>query len=255
MYVIYTPRGQALEYAPLATNPYRGCGHACRYCYVPSVLRMDREEFDSGANKRKNYLSLLRKDCKHLADNPQEIDQVLFCFTTDPYHPGNTRLTRESLQTLIEFDIPFCTLTKGGTRSLRDIDLFRPSMDAFGTTLTFLDDAMSKKWEPQAALPQDRLGALRKFHDSGIFTWVSIEPTLNTKSAIKIIETTASFVDFYKIGRANYLPMTKSTDWKEYTEKVIETCHRLGVKHYIKHDLQPFLPYGYENQLRIPQHN
>jgi DNA repair photolyase len=30
--IIYAPSGQAGEYAPLATNPYRGCGHKCSYC-------------------------------------------------------------------------------------------------------------------------------------------------------------------------------------------------------------------------------
>jgi hypothetical protein len=27
--IIYAPTGQAGEYAALATNPYRGCGHQC----------------------------------------------------------------------------------------------------------------------------------------------------------------------------------------------------------------------------------
>jgi len=49
---IYAPRGQAGEYAPLATNPYRGCGHACAYCYVPLVLKMKRPDFDAGAFPR-----------------------------------------------------------------------------------------------------------------------------------------------------------------------------------------------------------
>ena len=40
---IYAPKGQALEYAPLAANPYRGCGHKCAYCYVPTVIKMDRK--------------------------------------------------------------------------------------------------------------------------------------------------------------------------------------------------------------------
>ena len=39
---IYAPAGQAGEYAPLAANPYRGCGHGCAYCYVPQVLKIDR---------------------------------------------------------------------------------------------------------------------------------------------------------------------------------------------------------------------
>ena len=46
--IIYAPRGQAGEYAPLAANMYRGCPHACAYCYCPAVLRMTREEFNAG---------------------------------------------------------------------------------------------------------------------------------------------------------------------------------------------------------------
>jgi hypothetical protein len=48
---IYPPKGQAGEYAPLAANPYRGCGHRCKYCYVPEkVIRtLKRPEFDAGA--------------------------------------------------------------------------------------------------------------------------------------------------------------------------------------------------------------
>jgi DNA repair photolyase len=47
-------------------------------------------------------------------------------FTSDPYHPGDTSLTRAALEILIEYGLGFCTLSKGGTRALRDIDLFRP---------------------------------------------------------------------------------------------------------------------------------
>ena len=45
MNAIYEPRGAAAEYAPLACNLYRGCGHGCKYCYAPACLRMGREEF------------------------------------------------------------------------------------------------------------------------------------------------------------------------------------------------------------------
>ena len=48
----------------------------------------------------------------------------------------------------------------------------------------------------------------------------------------------------------NYLPITKTTDWRSYTERMIDLCAELGVRHYIKQDLQPFLPKGYSNPLR-----
>lgn len=106
-----------------------------------------------------------------------------------------------------------------------------------------------------AAMPNERMEVLRIFHDAGIFTWVSLEPTLDTDTSLQIVRETHEFVDFYKIGRANYLPMTKTTDWKSYTERMIELCNQLGVKHYIKKDLQPFLPEGYSNIKVIPQHH
>jgi DNA repair photolyase len=252
--IVYAPRGQAGEYAKLATNPYRGCGHKCAYCYVPKVLHMERAEFDAGANERTAFLDALDKDTrKYQALGISE--QVMLSFTTDPYHPGDNALTRDVLLNLQRRGMGICTLTKGGARALRDLDLFRPERDAFASTLTSLDDAFSLKWERGAALPADRIATLKKFHDAGIFTWVSLEPTIDTKSSLSIIENTHEFVDLYKIGRANYLPMTYTTDWESYTHRILETVNRLGVKHYIKHDLQKYLPAGYHNPKYIDQHH
>lgn len=251
---IYAPAGQAGEYAPLAANPYRGCGHGCAYCYVPLVLKMQRREFDAGAIPRPEYLVNLEKDArKYQAAGITE--QVMLSFTTDAYHPGDNSLTRSTIEILQKHGLGVCTLTKGGSRALRDLDLFRPDRDAFASTLTSLDDAFSLKWERHAALPSDRVATLKRFHDAGIFTWVSLEPTLDIDSSLQIVRETHKFVDLYKIGRVNYLPMTKTTDWKDYTLRMIELCQALGVQHYIKLDLQPFLPEGYHNPKRVAQHH
>lgn len=252
---IYAPKGQAGEYAPLATNPYSGCGHKCAYCYVPKVLHIDREQFNAGSSVRFEYLKNLRKDAeKYKAMGIKE--QVLLSFTTDPYPPEHHLTTRHTLGLLKDAGLAFCTLTKGGSRALRDIDQFRTDRDAFASTLTSLDDSFSLKWEPGAALPKDRISTLKKFHEKGIFTWVSLEPTLDTKSSIEIIEETYKFVDLFKIGRVNYLPMTKTTDWGDYTLRILETVNRLNVKHYyIKKDLQKYLPKDYPNPLRVRQHH
>jgi len=252
--IVYAPKGQAGEYAPLATNPYRGCGHSCAYCYVPNVIQMDRAEFNKGAVPRQNFTNSLSRDAaRYQALGITE--QVMLSFTTDPYHPGDNTLTRSTLQILQHHGLGVCTLTKGGTRSLRDLDIFRPTRDAFATTMTSLDAKFSKKWEPEAALPEDRMKALRTFHEAGIFTWVSLEPTLDVESSLQIVRETHSFVDLYKIGRVNYLPMTKTTDWEDYTHRMIALCKELDVAHYVKLDLQPFLPKGYENPRRVQQHH
>jgi DNA repair photolyase len=158
--IIHAPVGQAGEYAPLAVNLYRGCGNGCFYCYVPGVLRMPRTEFARGAVERPGFLRLLEKDARKY----QALGitaQVMLSFIADPYHPGDTSLTRAVIQMLQAHGLGICTLTKGGKRALRDLDLFRPARDAFASTLTSLDDAFSRKWERHAALPRDRLRTLR----------------------------------------------------------------------------------------------
>jgi DNA repair photolyase len=121
--------------------------------------------------------------------------------------------------------------------------------------LTSLDDGFSQQWERRAALPGDRIIALKRFHSAGIFTWVSLEPTLDVEASLAIVKRTHRFVDLYKVGRVNYLPMTKTTDWRDYTMRMVDLLSRLDAAHYIKKDLQPFLPAGYPNPLRVPQHH
>jgi DNA repair photolyase len=243
---IYAPKGQAGEYARLAANPYRGCGNGCVYCYVPQVIKMDRAEFGEGAEPREDFLKHLEKDAvKYVTIGSKE--QVMLSFTTDPYHPGDTSLTRETLEVLKFYDLSFCTLTKGGSRALRDIDLFRPERDAFASTLTTLDEAESLRWEKNAAVPADRIATLESFHRAGIFTWVSLEPVFNTEATIEIIRRTHSFVDLFKIGRINYSKLTHKIDWRGFTEQVLEVLKQTGAGYFIKKDLQPYLPEGFPN--------
>lgn len=251
--LIYAPSGQAGEYSALATNPYRGCGHKCAYCYVPGVLKMKREEFDEGAVLRDGFIHKLANEAKKY-QSLSITEQVMLSFTTDPYHPGDNGPTREVIQILQTHGLGVCTLTKGGTRALRDIALFRPGRDAFASTLTSIDPAFSRKWERGAADPDNRIGALRDFHAAGIFTWVSLEPVLDTAATIEIIRRTHGFVDLYKIGRVNYCgDLTKKTDWKQFTADVLDVVTDVGARHYIKRDLQSFLPEGYDNAMRVKQ--
>jgi DNA repair photolyase len=213
---------------------------------------MLRSEFDAGAVPRQKFLEHLERDSKKY-EALRITEQVMLSFTTDPYHLGNTSLTRDVLIMLKQYGMGICTLTKGGSRALRDLDLFRPGRDAFASTLTSLDENVSLKWERNAALPADRIQTLKKFHEAGVYTWVSLEPVLDTAAALEIIQQTHSFVDLYKIGRANYIGLTKTTDWKRFTADVLEVLADTGSKAYIKKDLQPYLPEGYENPMRVQQ--
>ncbi len=214
---------------------------------------MKRQEFDSCANLRSSYMAGLKRDAKKYKIAGID-EQVLLSFTTDPYHPFDTSATRDTLQIIKDAGLSFCCLTKGGTRALRDIDMYRRDRDCFASTLTSMDDSFSKKWERGAATATDRIEALKAFHKAGIYTWVSLEPTIDINESLRIIRETHEFIDLYKVGRANYMAITKTTDWEDYTHKVIKLMAELKQEHYIKKDLQCYLPEGYYNPLRRPQH-
>jgi DNA repair photolyase len=249
--LIYAPTRQAAEYAPLALNPYIGCGHICVYCWVPLVTNQDRAEFNAGAVLKKDFIARLRKEAaKYQAAGITE--QVMLSFSTDPYHPGDTTPTRAAEEILIEHGLGFCTLTKGGTRALRDLDLFHPDRDAYAATLTSLDDRFSRKWERNAPLPGDRIAALKAFFEAHIFTWVSLEPVVDVEASLAAVETTYPFVDLFKIGRMNYhnLPI----NWRSFTLRMLDLLNRVGAKAYFKQGLQGYLPPGYPNHpMRAPQ--
>ena len=151
---------------------------------------------------------------------------------------------------------PSLLRTEGGTRALRDLDLFRCDRDTHAATLTTLDGALSLKFEQAAPLPGDRIAALRAFHLAAIFTWVSLEPVLSPEHSLAVVEATHEFVDLFTVGRTNNMGViTKDTDWQSYTLRMVELLNRLGKPHYVKRDLQKYLPPGYPNSMRVPQHH
>jgi DNA repair photolyase len=252
--LIYEPKGRAREYAALACNIYRGCDHGCEYCYAPSATQRQREDFAESQTRGPDFLARLSKEA-HKRQAAGLGGSVLLCFTCDPYQhlDAELGLTREAIQILHATGHDVQILTKGGTRALRDLDLFGPE-DAFATTLTFLDEARSLEWEAGAALPGDRIQAIRAFHEAGIPTWVSLEPVLDPATALNIIRGVYPFVDLFKIGKLNYHPLAKSINWTRFGINVIALLESLGRPYYIKRDLAMLLPPGYADQTEpMPQ--
>ena len=45
------------------------------------------------------------------------------------------------------------------------------------------------------------------------------------------------------------------SSWSASLLRMVDALHQVGAAHYIKKDLQPFLPDGYPNPLRVKQHH
>ena len=241
MGIIYEPKGRAGEYSPLAANLYKGCGHGCTYCYAPSILRIDRETFQN-AQPRNNILRELERDAKKLKGDNRPI---LLCFTCDPYQLIDIEYkhTRRAIEILHRYNLKVTILTKGGKRSERDFGLLsaHPELSTYAVTLVFTDETERRQYEPYAAPTQERIESLKKAHELGISTWVSLEPVFHTEDAYVIIEQTHKFIDMFKIGKLNYLEEANKVDWHEFGTEVVRLLQSLGKHYYIKKDLERLL--------------
>jgi DNA repair photolyase len=240
--IIYQPNGRAKEYSELAANLYSGCDHGCVYCYAPLATRKKRDNF---------IIPKVREDViRKFLDDAIELQKqgekrpILLSFTTDPYQNFDVKyqFTRQAIQILHSHDLKVSILTKGGKRSQRDFDLLanNSELSEYGTSLVFTDENFRRKMEPGASSTQERINALKKAHKLGIFTYVSLEPVWFPEDALKLIDVTYKFVDFYKVGKLNYNAQQKNVDWKQFREDVIKKIENYGNSYYIKKDLEKY---------------
>lgn len=248
MALIYKTKGRAREYSPLALNIYDSCDYFCKYCFAPAIMRkFDGNKppalrWSSGKPKpREGILARLETEARKFS----RAEQVLLCFLGDPYCRADVeyRTTRRILEILLGNQVTVAILTKGGKSCLRDLDLFKEfERIKIGATLTFLDDRDSLSWEPQAALPNDRIETLRTLKENGIQTWASLEPVIDIEQSLKIIDETHEFIDHYKVGKLNHY--RSGIDWMDFGVKAIEKLNKYHKKFYIKKDLALFIPPG-----------
>jgi hypothetical protein len=111
-----------------ALNPYRGCTHACEYCYARKYQRHLElgagDDFSSLILVKTNLAETLRRE---LARPGWTHENVAVGTATDPYQPieGYYRITRRCLEVLTESGTPFSIVTKG-PMIVRDADVLGP---------------------------------------------------------------------------------------------------------------------------------
>ncbi len=231
---IYRPRGMAREYSPLGLNIYTGCDHGCTYCY--------NRRFGMHPPKPRKYLV---GDLMKQLESERITEQVHISFIGDPYCIEEYRhhwMTRQVLEILLKHQVPVQILTKGGSRCLRDLDLFREfKYIKVGSTLTFETVIDSTFWEPGAADPGDRLDTLAVLAAHGIRTWVSMEPVISPEQSFRLITRSLPFVDEYKVGRWNHDVRAETIGWRIFGEKVVRLLRSAGKSFYVKKGLQEHL--------------
>lgn len=165
-------------------NPYRGCAHACTYCYARLThWYLDQDgvrDWSSRIFVKVNAPEVLRGE---LARPAWRREQVHIGTATDPYQPaeGAYRITRRILEVLRDAATPVALVTKS-TMVVRDRDVLRELARGPGAvvmfSLTTVDPALAREIEPDVPPPQRRLEAMRALGEAGVATGVFLAPVL-----------------------------------------------------------------------------
>lgn len=233
-----------VEYGDYTMNHVQGCSHGCKYpCYAYLMARRfgrvrSYEEWCEPLLVE-NTLELLDREIPRLRS---KIETVQLCFTTDPFMHGYDDVRDMSIAAIRKLNgagIPCVVLTKGILPGeLSDL----AGSNLYGITLVSLDEDYRERVEPGAAPYGERVAALRRLHDAGCRTWVSMEPyptpNLVEQELGEVLEA-VGFVDRIVFGRANYNREVSSypsvREWyNERVEEVLAFCASRGIDVHIK---------------------
>lgn len=165
-------------------NPYRGCTHACTYCFArPTHKYLDmnaREDFEREIVVKVNVPELVRAE---LGRASWKGDHVALGTNTDPYQwvEGRYRLMEGIWEAMRDYANPCSVLTKSPLL-LRDLALMKEiaARTEFSAALSIptLDEKAWRATEPHTPHPRKRIEAVRELTQAGIDTNVLIAPLI-----------------------------------------------------------------------------
>jgi DNA repair photolyase len=165
-------------------NPYRGCRHACVYCYARPTHEFlglnAASDFEEIILAKVNAPQVVRQE---LARPSWRGESVAVGTATDPYQQAETRyrLTRGILEAFRDFRNPLSITTKSPL-VLRDLDLLTDLAQAAHVsvqlTITTMDERLWRVLEPTTPKPWKRIEALRILRQRGIHAGIFLSPLL-----------------------------------------------------------------------------
>ena len=167
-----------------SVNPYRGCFHACAYCYA----RPTHEYFGFGAGtdfERKIFVKrrapqLLEQAFRRLSWRGE---RVIFSGVTDCYQPLEAAwgLTRGCLDVCLKFRNPVGIITKS-LLIRRDAQLLaalaREADASVSMSIAFLDERIARLIEPGTPTIRRRFETMRILADAGVPVGIGIAPVI-----------------------------------------------------------------------------
>lgn len=165
-------------------NPYRGCIHACTYCYA----RPTHEYLGFNAGLDFETKVIVKHDAAKLFRDFLTKDSwipesITFSGVTDCYQPAERqfRLTRQCLEVALECRQPVSIVSKNAL-VLRDLDILRQlaadNLVHVLMSITTLNTDLARDMEPRTSVPAAKLRAIRMLAEAGIPTGVMVAPVI-----------------------------------------------------------------------------
>jgi DNA repair photolyase len=209
-------------------NPYRGCIHACSYCYARSsheYLGYNAGlDFETKIVVKHDAPSLFRD---FLARDAWTPEPITFSGVTDCFQPAERefRLTRRCLEVALECYQPVGIVTKNAL-VLRDLKILKGlaahKLVRVFVSITTLDAQLARDMEPRTSIPTARLRAIGILAEAGIPVGVMVAPIipgLNDSEVPSILEAAKSagaMTASYVLLR---LPLTVEPVFQEWLER------------------------------------
>jgi DNA repair photolyase len=165
-------------------NPYRGCVHACAYCYARPTH--DYLGFNAGLDFETKIV--VKRDApqlfrEFLSKKNWKPEPITFSGVTDCYQPAERefRLTRQCLEVALECRQPVSIVTKNAL-VLRDLEILQQlaadNLVHIFLSITSLDPELARDMEPRTSVPPARLRAVRMLSEAGVPVGVMTAPMI-----------------------------------------------------------------------------
>ncbi len=197
-------------------NPYRGCSHACTFCFARPTHRY--LGFDAGRDFEREIVVKVNAPERlrvELARPSWQGEHIALGTNTDPYQwvEGRYKLMPGIWEAMIEARNPGSVLTKSPLL-LRDLPLMRElaARADFSAALSVptLDERAWRATEPHTPNPRARLEAVAELAGAGIRTGILVAPLMpgindSPEQVARILELAADAGAAYVSGVALHL--------------------------------------------------
>lgn len=167
-----------------SVNPYRGCTHACAYCYA----RPTHEFLGYGAGTDFERVLVVKLRAAALLEQALRAaswkgEPICFSGVTDPYQPLERRygLTRSCLEVCARYRNPVSIITRSPLIT-RDLDLLGALNEhqavIVNISIPITDPELARLIEPGAPPPSARLRAIELLAGAGIPVGVNVAPLI-----------------------------------------------------------------------------